>query len=191
MDKDVITTCLTKILPSISKESIELYRSLTSLKEFKKGEIIIKKDIISRKSYIIESGFTASFIEKEDGSNFIRNIFKESEPMGSLQSIIFKKKSNAIYKALTNCKVYELNISDFYKIENSEFNTLHTKTIEGVYFSSEERVSELSGLNATKRYIKLRKDIPNIDNILPQYQIANYLNITPIQLSRIRKKIFS
>ena len=55
----------------------------------------------------------------------------------------------------------------------------------------EKRIAELAGLNATERYIKLRKEISTIDTILPQKQIANYINVTPIQLSRIRKKIFS
>ncbi|MGB6268061.1 MAG: hypothetical protein WBF67_03545 [Olleya sp.] len=41
-------------------------------------------------------------------------------------------------------------------------------------------------MNAKGRYLKLREKIPNIDNLIPQYQIAAYLSITPVQLSRIR-----
>jgi hypothetical protein len=44
-------------------------------------------------------------------------------------------------------------------------------------------------LNATESYIKLRKQIPDIDSLIPQYQIASYLSISPVQLSRIRKKL--
>jgi len=35
----------------------------------------------------------------------------------------------------------------------------------------------------------LKNDIPNIENLIQLNQIANYLNITPIQFSRIRKNI--
>jgi len=34
-------------------------------------------------------------------------------------------------------------------------------------------------LDATQRYLKLRTQIPNIDDLIPQYQIASYLSITP------------
>jgi hypothetical protein len=44
-------------------------------------------------------------------------------------------------------------------------------------------------MNATERYLSLRKQIPNIDNLIPQYQIATYLSITPVQLSRIRNNL--
>ncbi len=54
-----------------------------------------------------------------------------------------------------------------------------------------KRISELSSLNATERYVKLKKEIPDIDNLIQQYHIASYLNITPVQLSRIRKELYS
>ena len=44
-------------------------------------------------------------------------------------------------------------------------------------------------MDATQRYLKLCKKIPDIESLIPQYQIASYLGITPVQLSRIRKKM--
>ena len=46
-----------------------------------------------------------------------------------------------------------------------------------------------SHLNALERYLCLKKEIPNIENLIQLNQIANYLNITPVQFSRIRKNI--
>ena len=43
--------------------------------------------------------------------------------------------------------------------------------------------------DARTRYLELRNLIPQIDNLIPQYQIASFLNITPVQLSRIRSEI--
>jgi len=61
--------------------------------------------------------------------------------------------------------------------------------LEQVFISYEERNLDLMTLNATESYIKLRKQIPDIDSLIPQYQIASYLSISPVQLSRIRKKL--
>jgi len=191
MGQDAIITYLRNTLPNISKESIQQYKSLTTPISFKKGEVIIEQGIVTNTTFIIKKGLAASFIRQPDGSNFIRSIYKQFELIGSLQSIIHLKKTNAVYKALTDCDTFLIKNSEFKKIKNIEFKELYLKTVENVYLNAENRIAELSAFNATKRYLKLRKDIPNIDNILPQYQIANYLNITPIQLSRIRKKIFS
>ena len=55
----------------------------------------------------------------------------------------------------------------------------------------EKRIYELTVLNATQRYLKLQKEIPNIDRLIPQYHIASFLNVTPVQLSRIKKELYS
>jgi len=52
-----------------------------------------------------------------------------------------------------------------------------------------EKDAMKSHLNALERYLCLKKEIPNIENLIQLNQIANYLNITPVQFSRIRKKI--
>ena len=72
-----------------------------------------------------------------------------------------------------------------------DLSLLHSQALERSFIRTEERIYELSVLNSTERYLKLKKDIPNIDNLITQYHIAAYLNITPVQLSRIRKKLYS
>jgi CRP-like cAMP-binding protein len=43
-------------------------------------------------------------------------------------------------------------------------------------------------LNASKRYDAFLEEFPGLEQRIPQYQIASYLGITPVQLSRIRKR---
>ena len=43
--------------------------------------------------------------------------------------------------------------------------------------------------NATERYEFFRQEHPGLENKIPQYHIASYLGVTPIQLSRIRAKM--
>jgi hypothetical protein len=84
-----------------------------------------------------------------------------------------------------------MNFHDFKDLcrEEFEIGRLYVKVLEHAFIAYEDRNLDLMRLNATESYLKLRKQIPNIDNLIPQYQIASYLNITPVQLSRIRKKL--
>jgi len=183
---------LSNYFGSISNESIELIKSRSIFKTYKKGEIIINYGDYSESTFILKSGFVANFSLLDDGSHFIRTIFRANSEFGSLYCFISKKKSNIVFKALTDCEAYELKTTDLlFKKENVIITKLYVKILERTFLKFEKRISELAGFNATKRYLQLRKDIPNIDNILPQYQIANYINITAIQLSRIRKNLLS
>ena len=85
---------------------------------------------------------------------------------------------------------------DYYKFieltkQNHELSLFHTKVLENVFISVVKRINELTTLNATERYLKLKNEIPDIENLIQQYHIASYLNITPVQLSRIRKELYS
>ena len=42
--------------------------------------------------------------------------------------------------------------------------------------------------DASERYASFRQEYPDLENQIPQYQVASYLGITPTQLSRIRAK---
>jgi len=60
-----------------------------------------------------------------------------------------------------------------------------------MYVRTDNKIHDLSILNATERFKKLKKEKPTIENLIKQYHIASYLNITPTQLSRIKKEYYS
>ncbi len=186
---DTITTYLKGKLPDIDNASLALVESRTTFKTFKKDEIIIDYGSYSETTFILKSGYVANFSRLEDGSDFIRTLFYPPNEFGSLYCFITKKKTKMVFKAITDCEVYELNSGDLIFNKNQTVTKLYVKILEQTFLNFDKRISELAGLDATQRYLQLRKDIPYIDNILPQYQIANYLNVTPVQLSRIRRKM--
>jgi hypothetical protein len=63
---------------------------------------------------------------------------------------------------------------------------LYVGYLEHVFSINEDRHLKILSKDAKERYLDLKKNIPDIDDLIPQYQIAAYLNITPVQLSRIR-----
>ena len=67
----------------------------------------------------------------------------------------------------------------------------HHKMLQFYFIGLENKVIELGSLTATERYLNFKKRFTTIENLIPQYQIASILGITPIQLSRIRKEIYS
>ncbi len=188
---DTLKLFLKNKVKDVSTESISLVESISEFKSYHKGEVILDYGEFNDDTFVIKSGFVANFSRQEDGSDFIRTLFKADDEFGSLRCGIKGEKSNVAFKALTDCEVYQLSSKQLLKERNPFIVELYISILENTFFKFEKRIGELSGFDATKRYLQLRKDIPYIDNILPQYQIANYINITPVQLSRIRRKIIN
>ncbi|MNL63070.1 hypothetical protein D3C87_1871610 [compost metagenome] len=52
----------------------------------------------------------------------------------------------------------------------------------------EDRISSFILDTPEERYLKMLKTDPDIMQRVPQHYVANYLGITPVSLSRIRKR---
>lgn len=177
----------------ISEKSQELLFSLATTIELKKGESITQSGEIPEYIYILEEGLARSYYEDDKGKEYIRNLFTPIRAIGPLGALILQKPSKFSYDCLTNCKLKVVNYNDFKELSktNLEIGNFYSKTLERIFLELESKVYDLSVLNATQRYLKVKKQIPEIENLIPQYHIASFLNITPVQLSRIRRELYS
>ena len=178
---------------SESDEFASKLNDILKPKVFKKNDIIIKLGETPSKFYILKEGVVRSYVVGPNGKEHIKILHKSICVFAPLTALVKKQTSTLIFDCLTDCEILEGNYQDFLTLTNSdlEFSSFYIKILEGSYINSENKVYDLSVLNSTERYIKLKKEIPDIENLIPQYHIASYLNITPTQLSRIRREYYS
>ena len=178
---------------TIHPESLKALISLASEKSYKKNEIITKIGDIPEHFYIIKQGVVRSFYVDEKGKEYIRTIFTPNKTTGSLGSLLSGKASNLTYQCLTDCIVYQFSFKELKELTRKDIaiTNLYGNILENIFLRLESRIYDLSVLNATERYLKLKEEIPKLENLIPQYHIASYLNVSAVQLSRIRKEIYS
>lgn len=181
-------------LNSIENISEETFAELVKITEFKRipaGTQIIKSEEIPSKIYLLLSGVVRCYLTTESGKEYNKSFYLPSSFLASLTALIKKKPSLFVFEALSDCKVYEIDYSKLMVLckHNVSLKNLHIKVLEKVYFYYEKRLVDLISLDATDRYLELKNQIPNIDEIISQYHIASNLGISPVQLSRIRKKL--
>ncbi|WP_435413806.1 Crp/Fnr family transcriptional regulator, partial [Psychroserpens mesophilus] len=146
---------------------------------------------MSNNLYFLTSGLMRSVRISERGKEYTKNLYSPISFVGPLSSILTKKPSLLTYEALTDCIVYEADYEDFFKLTQShiEISNLYNRILEYLFIVYESKQLESISFNATERYQLLKSRIPDIDKQIAQHQIASYLNITPVQLSRIRKEL--
>jgi len=174
----------------------DVFNKLQKISIFKKVEAntgITRAGEIPSVVYMLTSGLMGAFLNSECGKIYNKNLFMPYSFVGALTALINNKPSEFSYQALTDCKGYEINFNALKDLCKKEIviSHLYNKILEKIFVAYEKRQIEIISLNATQRYLKLRHKIPNIDDLIPQFQIASYLGITPVQLSRIRKEINS
>ncbi|NNK83180.1 MAG: Crp/Fnr family transcriptional regulator [Flavobacteriaceae bacterium] len=183
-----------KFLNEIGTISENTFKQLSNLSEFKKYSSKIQlaeAGKIPSKVFMLVSGVLRAYISLETGKQHNKRLYSAPSFAGALTSMIKNEPSIIALETLTDCEVIEIDYHGFKQLceNNIEINQLYAKVLELAFIAYEERNLDLMTLSATERYLKLKKQIPGIEDIIPQYQIASYLNITPVQLSRIRKSL--
>jgi len=188
----------------------ELFKFLNSLTPISDKAWNALKDVVVRKSYpaktyiikigdkprkvcFLEKGYVRGYVLTTKNKEFNREIFGPAEFISSLSTLMQGGSSKLGIQALTESIVYCVNFNTFMRLvgKHSELAIVYRKSLEINFIKLEQRIIQLSTTTATERYIEVRERMPNIDNLIAQYHIASYLGITPIQLSRIRSKLFS
>lgn len=186
-----ISTFLNSI-SALSDSSFGKIMSLSKFKEYDSNVKLVDFNENAQKVYLLCKGVSRSYVILDNGKELTKSLFTPLQFFSGFSSIIEQKPSKVIHETLTKCYVSEIDFYAFKKLcnENQEILKFYIKYLEDLFVVGENNYVEVISLDAKQRYLRLRERIPEIDNLIPQYQIASYLHITPVQLSRIRSKLY-
>lgn len=172
-------------------DDIQLIKSISEKLVFPKNKIIRKAGEYEKYIHILTQGYALSFIIDENDKQFVKNLFTPVASVSSFMALLNNKPSELNYKCITDCIVYKISFDEFKALtkKHHSISIFYNKALEYEFVQHYNRVMDLSLLDSTERYLKLKKEIPRVDQIFPQHFIASYLNVTAVQLSRIRKKL--
>ena len=168
-----------------------LLRNLNS-KTFEKGEIIINEGDKMKNVFFIRKGLVRSYLKNYKYEEITFQLFAERQIFGNVHTILFNEPSKFTFETMENTKVYFTDLKTFQDLtaSNSEFLKMDNGNFgRQILKQAFQRIDSFVFLSPEKRYQQYLKDFPNIINRVPDKYIANVLGITPVSLSRIRKRI--
>ena len=92
---------------------------------------------------------------------------------------------------LKDCELIIVEFSALYEAsrKDTEISAAIVDFLLGVGIKKEIREYELLCLSAEDRYKRLLENAPDILDLVTQNEIARYIGITPVGLSRIKKRV--
>lgn len=175
---------------SISSEIENKLSEVIKEKTFVKGEIILSDNSIKKEHIFVASGCLRSFYKTENGKEYTIQFAIKNWWISDYMTLYSDAKSSISIESLTPSKVFILdknNVDKLYK-EHPAFEAFQRKNFEKRIAILQKRILSLLTLSASDKYDQFLKDYSDFEKIIPNYQIASYLGITPQSLSRIRKE---
>lgn len=174
----------------LSDEDWEMARSKFKPVSFARRERIIDTETVANSYIFISTGLARLYGFKE-GEEKTLFFFKEGMFAGSIQSYLFEKPSLLVFEALEDIDGLEISREDL------EFIIQQSQDIAFIIMTYTQL--RLNGLlhffssfvldNPEERYEQFIANEPGLLNRVPQHIIASFLGITPVSLSRIRKRL--
>lgn len=176
----------------LSRKVYDKLYAISELKQVPANTKLVEINEVPQKLYLLNKGVARVYFTSESGKELTKTIFTAIDFFASFTALLEQKPSEFVFETLTDSHIYEVDYLSFVKLSNEDIEVLrfYTRYLEHLFKVGEANHIEVASMNAKERYLRLREQIPEIDNLIPQYQIASYLNITPVQLSRIRSKLY-
>ena len=184
-----INTVMNQICP-IGKEAWEDFSDLFEEIEVYKNEFLLKEGACAKYIYFLNDGVVRVFYNN-DGNEYNKTFFMPGMFPTAITSLIQDAPAQIYFQALTDCRLTRFSYQGFRALfeKHRSLESLLLKIMEIQWVKKEQHDIEMVTNDAKDNYLIFKKKFPTLENIIPQYHIASYLGITPIQLSRIRTQL--
>ncbi len=173
-----------------SDSELEIIMPYFEPKEYRKKTTLLDIGKVSNEVFYLVKGCIRLYCQK-DGEELSTYFFTENMFAGSYDSFLSRKPSKVAIETLEECEVLVLTHKSQEKLYDifPKMNEFIRKAIEQRFVLLHDLFISYLLNSPEERYLTLLNDRPELLQRIPQHQIASYLGVTPVSLSRIRNRI--
>ena len=175
----------------LREDSLNALEDKLTAKKFEPGEHLIRQGDAAPYLFMVRTGLVKMFYVTAEGKEFVKSFLPEGSIAGSLSALL---KGHPSRFSMTCLEPVEAELVSF-KVMQDVFETDIAAMKFGFTFfqnmalRKEEREHDFLCLNPEDRYRGFVEENPELVQRITQADIARYLGITPVALSRIRKRM--
>ena len=185
------TKSLINTVSPVSETSLDLIVNLIEVENYVKGDLFIDIGKKNNKEYFVFQGVCRSFVYSPEGDEVTISYFLENEVLSPNKTRTANQLSQLNFQALTNLSIASMDSDKFEQlmIDHIDIREFGNRVLQNELLVKVEKEIGLASLNAKERLILFREKYHFLENLISHVDIASYLGITNISLSRLRKEI--
>jgi CRP-like cAMP-binding protein len=182
----------------------ERFASLVPLPagEWEKAEALAREQVLAKREFFLQPGepadrfgvvlqgvFRAVRVSARGGES-IKAFRAEGELIGAYAEMLQRVPSMTAIEALEPSRVLVFQARDFRELEQGHvcWERLARRVAEHHFIIKERREQEFLDLSAEERLVRFWEEHPHLTGRVPQRDVAAYLGITEVTLSRIMSR---
>lgn len=176
---------------SLSDDIICDLKSIITERNVEKGEIILQKNSNRKIQIFVASGCLRAFYTSESGKEHTLQFATKNWWISDYMTLFNTENALLSIESLSHSKIMIIEHAQMEKLHAKfpKFEHIHRMNLQKRIAALQKRIFGLLTLSAREKYEKFITDYEVFEQVIPNYQIASFLGITPESLSRIRKEI--
>lgn len=160
---------------------------------FQPGDFVFRQGEPNGRVYVVRAGFFKLFYLSEDGKEKTKSFIPGNGLFASISSFESRGKCTFSAVAMEKSDVVSFEYSKIVSLFDTDpaMERVARRFFQELSARKEKREYELLVLSAEKRYQSFITENPALAKRLSQIEIAKYIGITPVALSRIRARMQS
>ena len=156
---------------------------------YAKEDVFVQQGSVGRHLGVVESGYFKYTTFTSSGNEAVVGFAFEDEIVADYYNSYNHRPSEITIKAGADASVSQINMAEARNLFDASFDN-NLSPLTGTLFSEiYSRYLELHRKTPTERYLDLIGQYPQILDTVSLRDIASYLLVTPVYLSRIRKNL--
>jgi CRP-like cAMP-binding protein len=175
----------------LDKEEINFFFSLLNSRTLKKKEFLLRQGDVCKTENFIVKGCVRMYSIDETGLEHIVMFGVEGWWTSDLFSFLTGTVSDYYIDALEETELFQISKPDLDKLYEQvpKFERFFRLLLQNAFIALQKRINQNLSFSAEQRYIDFITKYPQMEQRIPQKQVAAYLGITPVFLSMLRKKL--
>ena len=177
-------------LARIPKKEFAYFESRLQRRRLARGECLTRAGEVADQVGFVISGLFRKVHVTSRGKSVVRGFGGPGAIIGAYVSLLTGSPSYLSVEALQESELFVLRWAELNELyaRHACFQTIGRRLAELTLLEREARAHELLTLSASERYARFRETHRGLLPHLRSYDIASYLGITPVSLSRLRAR---
>ncbi|HEX2944745.1 MAG TPA: Crp/Fnr family transcriptional regulator [Clostridia bacterium] len=176
---------------TLDDDRFVLLQNIFLQKTIKRDMYFLREGEKSTELAMVTKGLFRTYYIDEKGNDITKYFYPEGSMLFSYKAYITHNNSMYSVQALEDSEILAAKISDFEEAVKGDIQLLsfYKKILDEALIMKDEHACSFKLLNSVDRYKQFLAQYPGLEKRVKQYQLASYLGITPVSLSRIKNKL--
>lgn len=160
-------------------------------KDLSKGDVFTAEGEVPREIGFVVKGIVKYYYPDRDGNEWIKHFSVENDFVVSYGSFIYQKPSMYYIEAIEATRLYTMTHHAYVKlIETSkQWSDIARRLTENIYYQKEIREATFLKMDGTARYLNFLEAYQYLVGRISVKEMASFLGLNHVSLSRIRNTI--